>query len=77
MLSLSSETGSGVAPWEWALMAVFMVFGWYRNKVRRDSLHQREDGVYVWVEWHGGERTSICDPTEEWDSEGDGGDGGD
>lgn len=35
--------------------------------------------MYVWVEWHGGERCSDTDPSEpggEWDIDGDG-DGGD
>ena len=53
-----------------------LIFDLYRDHKRRSTLRRREDGVYVWIEWHGGERSSTCDPTEDWDSEGDG-DGGD
>jgi hypothetical protein len=79
MLSWSSEDG-----WEFSLFGAILVtaviaFTVYRNRVRRKSLRKRDDGTYIWLEWHGGERTSHRDPSEkggEWDSDGDG-DGGD
>lgn len=62
----------------WAIgLGLFLGF---KDHSRHSSLRQRDDGGYVWVEWHGGERTSMCDPSQpggQWDSEGDGGDGGD
>ncbi len=64
---------------EFAFIAAFLAFGAYRNHRRRSTLRQRDDGTYVWIEWHGGERCSDTDPSEpggDWDSEGDG-DGGD
>ena len=64
---------------EFTLVATISLFGLYRDHRRRSTLRQREDGVYVWIEWHGGERCSDTDPSEpggDWDSEGDG-DGGD
>ncbi len=80
MLSSNSENG-----WQFSLICAVLAiaaigFVFYRNRVRRSSLHRREDGVYVWVEWHGGERTSLQDPSETggaWDSDGDGDGGGD
>lgn len=53
-------------------------FAW-SNYRRRSTLTQKEDGTYVWIEWHGGCRSSETDPSKpggDWDSE-DGGDGGD
>jgi hypothetical protein len=63
-----------------AFVVALIAFYVYRGYVRRRSLHRRDDGTYVWVEWHGGEMTSSCDPSAPggaWDSGGDsGGDGG-
>jgi len=76
-MSFGSDTGWAVDPLGLALLlafAAFTVFSIYRDRVRRRSLRQREDGTYVWIEWHGGERCSTTDPTEDWDA--DGGDGG-
>jgi len=61
-----------------ALFAFMMLFDAWAAYRRRSSLHQREDGVYVWIEWHGGQRCSDTDPSEpggEWDSDSDDGDG--
>lgn len=68
---------------------LLLIFFVYRDEKRRRSLRQREDGTYVWAEWHGGQRTSERDPTApggQWylesaddagvDGGGDGGDGG-
>lgn len=79
MLSYSSDTGWVFDPLQCALVIAVIAFNIYRHRVRTRSLRQRQDGVYVWIEWHGGERQSLTDPSEpggEWDSEGDG-DGGD
>ncbi|WP_299552317.1 hypothetical protein [uncultured Tateyamaria sp.] len=78
MLSYSSETGWVYNPFEIAIVCACVAFSVWRNRVRRRSLRQREDGMYVWVEWHGGERCSLDDPAAPggaWDSEGDGGGG--
>ena len=81
MLSYSADTDWVFDPFQCALIVAYIAFSVYRNRVRRKSLRQREDGLYVWVEWHGGERCSDTDPSEPgglWDSEADGdGDGGD
>ncbi|WP_136442184.1 hypothetical protein [Pacificoceanicola onchidii] len=74
VLGLWAHAGESVV--SIAFGGAVMSFGLYRDHKRRSTLRQREDGVYVWIEWHGGERRSFCDPTEDWDSEGDG-DGGD
>lgn len=79
MLSYSSETGWVYDLFQIAIMCALTTFAVWRNRVRRRSLRQREGGMYVWVEWHGGERRSLYDPTARggaWDSEGDC-DGGD
>lgn len=79
MLSWNSEDGWQFSILGAVLIAVVVAFTIYRNRVRRKSLHRRDDGVYVWIEWHGGKRTSLQDPSEpggDWDSDGDG-DGGD
>ena len=79
MLSYSSDTGWVFDPFQLAVGVCIIAFHVYRNRVRRSTLHRREDGIYVWVEWHGGERCSVIDPSAPggaWDSEGDG-DGGD
>ncbi|MEP5731115.1 MAG: hypothetical protein ABJL67_17295 [Sulfitobacter sp.] len=79
MLSYSSDTGWVFDPFMCVLIVLVVGFQMYRSRVRKSSLRQREDGVYVWIEWHGGERSSICDPSlpgGEWDSDGDC-DGGD
>ena len=60
-------------------MRLEVAFSIYRDRVRRKTLRQRDDGTYVRIELHGGERCSDTDPSEpggEWDSDGDG-DGGD
>lgn len=62
------------------IIGIATIFGFYVYWVRRKSLHQREDGTYVWRDWHGGECTSIEDPSAlggEWDSGSDGDGGGD
>lgn len=64
------------------LFLAITAFVFYRNRVRRRSLHRRDDGVYVWTDWHGGTCTSRNDPSRpggEWDGDsgGDGGGGGD
>lgn len=68
------------APPLWILFWCGLVsFQACKDYIRRRSLHQREDGVYVWVEWSGAERCSSEDPSEAgglWDSEGGDGDGG-
>lgn len=79
MLSWNSEEGWQFSILGAILVAAVLAFIVYRNRVRRKSLHKRDDGVYVWIEWHGGERTSYRDPSEpggDWDSDSDG-DGGD
>ncbi|MEP3846561.1 MAG: hypothetical protein ABJM43_14605 [Paracoccaceae bacterium] len=63
MLSYSSETGWVFDPSMCVLVVLAVGFQVYRSRVRKSSLHQREDGVYVWIEWHGAERSSICDPS--------------
>ncbi len=81
MLSYSTDTGWVFDPIQCILVIIFVAFSFYRNRVRRTSLRQREDGLYAWVEWHGGERWSDTDPSAPgglWASEADGdGDGGD
>ena len=79
MLSWNSEDGWQFSAIGAILVAAVIAFTMYRNRVRRKSLHKRDDGMYVWIEWHGGERSSLQDPSEpggDWDSDGDG-DGGD
>ena len=79
MLSYSPDTGWVFDPFQCILVVGFIAFTIYRNRVRRKTLRQRDDGTYVWMEWHGGERYSETDPSEpggEWDNDGDG-DGGD
>lgn len=79
MLSWNSEDGWQFSIFGAVLVIAVVAFNIYRNRVRRKSLSRREDGVYVWIEWHGGERTSLKDPSEQggdWDNDGDG-DGGD
>ena len=81
LLSWNSGDGSQFSILGAVLFAAVFAFTIHRNRVRRKSLHVREDGMYVWVEWPRGERTSHRDPSEpggEWDSDGDAdGDGGD
>lgn len=60
-------------------IVIVLSFLGLKDYCRRSTLQKREDGMYVWVEWHGGERCSSDDPSAdggEWDSDGDG-DGGD
>ena len=79
MLIASVNLDWNINPPEAALFLAAIVFGIYRDHIRRKTLYQRDDGTYVWVEWHGGERCSDTDPSEAgglWDSDGDG-DGGD
>ncbi|MBO9397559.1 hypothetical protein J7400_12800 [Shimia sp. R9_2] len=79
MLSYSADTGWVSHFFQGALMITFIAFSLYQNRVRRKSLRRQEDGLYVWIEWHGGERSSYTDPSAAggaWDSDGDG-DGGD
>ncbi len=79
MLSYSSDTGWVFDPFQCLFVIGFIAFSIYRNRVRQKTLRQREDGTYVWIEWHGGERCSNTDPSApggDWDSDGDG-DGGD
>lgn len=80
MLGWSSENGLQLSILGAVLVVAVFAFSIYRDRVRRKSLRRREDGVYVWLEWHGGERSSVRDPSEQggaWDSDGDGGgDGG-
>lgn len=79
MLSHSSDTGWVFEPVGCVLFVAMLAFSLYRNHVRKTSLRQREDGTYIWIEWHGGERTSVTDPSApggDWDCDGDG-DGGD
>ena len=79
---LSYETGVG---WEFdpvvaVLVCAYLVYTIIRDTVRKRTLRQTDDGTYVWIEWHGGERCSDTDPSEAgglWDSEGGDGDGGD
>ena len=80
MLSYASDTGWVFDPFQATLFAIFVIFEIYRRRVRTKSLRQKDNGMYVWVEWHGGERSSWDDPSAlggEWDSECDGGGGGD
>lgn len=59
-------------------VGILTFFGFVEYR-RRSTLRQRDDGTYVWIEWHGGERCATRDPSEpggEWDSDADG-DGGD
>ncbi len=79
MLSYSSDTGWVFDPLEATLLLMVIGFNVYRTTLRKRSLHQKDDGTFVWIEWHGGERSSPTDPSEpggEWDCDGDG-DGGD
>ena len=79
MLSYSSDTGWVFDPLQCAIMVGIIAFLIYRDRVRRKTLRRRDDGSYVWIEWHGGERCSDIDPSTPggaWDSDGDG-DGGD
>lgn len=79
MLSWNSEDGWQFSAFGAILVAAVLAFTFYRNRVRRKSLRKRDDGMYVWIEWHGGERSSLQDPSApggDWDSDGDG-DGGD
>ena len=79
MLSYSPETDWIFDPFQCALIVMVIAFQIYRTRMRKRTLGRREDGMYVWIEWHGGERSSPCDPSApggEWDSECDG-DGGD
>ena len=77
MVSSSSAAGWAFDLWEFIPVIAVLSFGIYRDRVRRKTLRRRDDGVYIWVEWHGGERSSRENPTEDWDSEGDGDGGGD
>jgi hypothetical protein len=79
MLSYSSETGWVFEPFMGVLVILALAFQIYRNQARKRSLQQREDGTYIWVEWHGGVRTSDTDPSEPggaWDDADGAGDGG-
>ena len=81
MVSWNSNDGWEISPFSPAilvLLALFIVFNIYKDKARRKSLRRRSDGAYVWVEWHGGERSSPEDPSQpggEWDGDCDGDDG--
>lgn len=80
MLSYASDTGWVFDPLQATLVAIFVIFYIYRHRVRTKSLHQRDNGLYVWVEWHGGQRSSLDDPSAPggaWDCGGDGDAGGD
>ena len=69
---------SQTPPFMMGVIGVILAFETYRDYRRRSTLRKREDGVYVWIEWHGGESSAPTDPTDDWDSEGNGdGDGGD
>lgn len=62
-----------------ALAGLFLAFMTWADVRRRSTLRRRDDGTYVWIEWHGGTRCSDTDPSEPggaWDSDGDVGDGG-
>jgi len=73
-----SEISAGV----WIVISVLglIVFMLYRENARHRSLHRREDGMFVWTEWHGKECESLVDPSGPggaWSSgDGGGGDGG-
>lgn len=45
------------------LASRFHYFCNYCDRVRHNTLRKREDGTYVWTEWHGGQRTSDKDPS--------------
>lgn len=68
-------------PWIFgALFLAVVGFLFFRRTVRHRSLRRTEDGVYVWVEWHGGRCRSMQDPREPggaWDDGGGDGGGGD
>ncbi len=67
----------------------FIIWDIKRKKKRRDSLRQRDDGMFIWFDFDGSERESDKHPEEEggeWymdssnpsnDFDGDGGGGGD
>ncbi|MEP3461413.1 MAG: hypothetical protein ABJN71_03405 [Lentilitoribacter sp.] len=63
------------------LVLVGTYYAGYSIWIRPKTLNQREDGIYVWREWHGGAASSPDDPSAPgglWEGEGDGGDcGGD
>lgn len=46
------------------LVAAAIIFYLYRENLRRKSLRQREDGMFIWLEWHGGEGRSYQDPSK-------------
>ena len=74
-----------LAPLERAIFMIFPITGialtWasWRQLRRRRSLRVETVGgvsVYVWIEMDGTERRATKDPRDDWDSDGDGGDGG-
>ena len=80
MLGWNEEDGWWYSPIMIALVAIVLAFQFIRRFVRRKSLRQRDDGMFVWLEWTGREKMAETDPREPggaWNSDGDGGDGGD
>lgn len=68
----------------WTLIAVacgVIAVVKYADFIRQRTLRRTDTGTYVWIEWHGGTRSSARDPRDPggaWDSDGDGcGDGDD
>lgn len=64
----------------WGLIFLVGMFGtliFYvvTHRIRVRSLHQREDGMFIWTEWYGERRSSRLDPRlpgGEWYSDSDG-----
>lgn len=72
---------TGMPPILTGVVTLAMAFYAWSEFRKRSTLRRRDDGVYVWIEWYGFERTSVTDPSKPggaWDCDGDGGgDGGD
>ncbi|WP_322889281.1 MULTISPECIES: hypothetical protein [unclassified Yoonia] len=57
-----------------AVIAAAIVFSRHRDKVRRKSLKRDDDGLYTWIDWPGGKRSSYTDPSKpngKWEREGE------
>lgn len=56
------------------VIAAAVVFSSHRDRVRRKTLKRDENGLYSWIDWPGGKRSSYTDPSKpngRWDREGE------
>jgi len=79
---LGIDLGIEVSQEEFLIGAIILgvAFSVFSTTRRHMTLRREPDGSYTWTEWHGGRRSSDTDPSApggDWDSDGDGGDGGD